>query len=92
MDRPKACTCVLNDVIAYISSMYSKDLHKYIIKHNIKLRPFPILFPTFGSLFLLLALMEAIQSVATIKCTLDRSVYTGIKHVYRIKINHSVAL
>lgn len=92
MDGPKACSCVLSDVIAYISSMYSKDPHKDIIEHNIKLRPFPILFPTFESLFLLRAIMETIQSVATIKCALDHSLYKDIKHVYRIKINHSVSL
>ena len=92
MDGPKACPCVLNDVIAYISSIYSKDLHKYIIKHNIKLRPFPILYPAFGSLFLLRALMETIQSVEAIKSALDHSVYTDIKHVYRIKTNHGVSL
>ena len=33
-----------------------------------------------------------VQSVATVKCALDRSVYRGIKHSHRIKINPFVSL
>lgn len=39
------------------------------------------------SLLLLRALMEAVQSVVTVKCALDLSLYNVITHVYRIKIN-----
>jgi len=31
--------------------------------------------------------MEAVQSVVTVKCALDLSLYNVITHVYRIKIN-----
>jgi hypothetical protein len=44
-------------------------------------------FSKSASLLLLQAVMETVQSVVTIKCALDRTVYTVITHYYRIKIN-----
>ena len=72
--------------------MYGKDLHKDIIEHNIKLCPCLILFPKFGSLFLLRTIMENVQSLTTFKFVLIRSVYSAVTHVYRVKLNHRVSL
>jgi hypothetical protein len=49
-------------------------------------------FPKFESLNLMRALIEIIAFVATVKPSLDSSVYKDIKHAYRIKINCLVSI
>jgi len=73
-DRSMACNFVPSEAMVYISSRHCNDLRQRNHRAALNSRSLSHIISYFGSLPLIRALRETIQSAATIKCALGCSV------------------